>query len=340
MKKKQFCSNCMEDRTCTYNEGIKKETINGKEIEYVEKYYICDKCCSKIYGDFLDYNTKEANNKLRKKTGLITIGEIEELMSKYAIGKKPLSLVLGLGEITITRYLDGQNPTKENSELLKSVLDNSLLYEMFLIANKDKISNIAFKKSMGKAKQEELKSTKSILYNVSLYLLEREYEIDQLSIQKQLFFINGFSKHFLNKRLINDKAECWKYGPVYRDIYDAFSYYGYNKIDFDELTKDRIINLSDEEKKYIDAMIDAFGFYSGSILREMTHLTDPWIKARIGLNDNDNSNREIDNKDIDNYFQKICIDYDIKTYDDVKKYSEDLFKKAKINMMEKLNNDK
>lgn len=337
MNKIVFCSNCMDDRTCSYKESIKKEIISGKEIEYLEKYYICDECGSKIYGDLLDYNTKEANNKLREKTGLITINEIEEILKKYSIGKKPLSLVLGLGEITITRYLDGQNPTKDNSELLKDIFENPLLYEMFLIANRDKISDIAYKKSMGKAKQEELKSSKSKLYSISLYLLDKELEVDPLSMQKQLFFINGFSKYFLGKNIITEEAECWKYGPVYRDIYEAFSYYGYDKIDYEELTKGRDILLTEKEKIYIDAIIDAFGFYSSSILREMTHLTDPWKNARAGLEDCDKSNRKIDSKDVNNYFERICIEYDIKSYDDIKKYSKELFETARNNIMKKIN---
>ncbi len=335
----KYCDYCLKEVDCEYHERNKTEIIDNNKIDYKEKYYVCSKCGNEFYDDLFNYNVRIVNEKLRKVTGLITIEEIEEIINKYSIGKKPLSLVLGLGEITITRYLDGQNPTKENSDLLKGVLKNPLLYEMFLIANKDKITNVAFKKSMGKAKQEELKSNKSKLYSISLYLLDREIEVDPLSMQKQLYFINGFSKHHLGERVIKENAECWKYGPVYRDIYDAFSYYEYNKIDYEELRKDKEIDLTDKEKEYLDAMIDAFGFYSGSILREMTHLTDPWINARAGLNENTNSNRVIDNNDMEDYFEKVCLEYGIDSLSDIKKYSEDLFKKAKNNMMEKLNND-
>ena len=34
-------------------------------------------------------------------------------MSKYNIGKRPLSLLLDWGELTITRYLKGMPPKKE-----------------------------------------------------------------------------------------------------------------------------------------------------------------------------------------------------------------------------------
>ena len=332
--KKQFCDNCLEYRSCKYEEKKIKEKIDGIEIEYLEKYYICDNCGEKFYGDLYDYNVTTANEKLREKSGLITVGEIEEIINKYNIGKKPLSLVLGFGEITITRYLSGQNPTKDNSDLLKSILNNPFLYEMFLIGNKEKITKAAYKKSMGKTKQVELSNSHSKLYDVSLYILERLKEVDTLSLQKILYFTCGFSNVF-NGIIINDSSEAWIHGPVYREIYDAFSYYGYEKINYNELVKDRECNLTKEEKEYIDAIIDAFGFYSGPILREMTHMTDPWIESRKGLKDDEFSNRVIDNKCMEDYFKKVCVDYDIKTYDDIKKYSNKMFEKAKKELINK-----
>ena len=42
--------------------------------------------------------------------------DIERLMKLYNIGKAPLSLALGFGEVTITCYLAGQVPSKEYSD--------------------------------------------------------------------------------------------------------------------------------------------------------------------------------------------------------------------------------
>lgn len=326
----KYCDYCLKDVDCEYKERNKVEIIDGVRVEFLEKYYICPECGNEFYGDLHDYNIQTVNEKLRKSKEIITIKEIEKIIEKYNIGKKPLSLVLGLGEVTITRYLDGQNPTRENSEFLKNILNNPFLFEMYLLVNKDKISAVAYKKSMGKTKQEELTSSKSKLYNVSLYILKKEKEVDTLSLQKLLYFCSGFSKVFPSvKNLILDNSESWKYGPVYRDIYEAFSYYGYDKINFDELVKDRDFNLTEEEKKYVDSIIDAFGFYSGAVLREMTHMTDPWIESREGLENDAFSNRIIDNESIERYFKNVCEEYKISNYNDIKKYSDDMFKKVK-----------
>lgn len=43
-------------------------------------------------------------------------------MKIYKIGKEPLSLALGFGKITITRYLLGQVPSKECSDIIRKAL--------------------------------------------------------------------------------------------------------------------------------------------------------------------------------------------------------------------------
>ena len=332
---KRFCENCLKEVNCKYYERIKKETIDDLIIEFLEKYYICDECGEEFYDDLFDYNVNEANKKLREQTGLITVDEINQIMKKYDIGKKPLSLVLGLGEITLTRYLEGRNPTRANSDMMKMVLNNPLLYEMYLEVNRDKITKIAYKKSLGKAKQLELQEDKSKIYSTSLYIIGKEKELDTLELQKTLYFSNLLSMKLNKNKLFNDYSESWKYGPVYRDIYEAFSYYGSQKIDYEELVKDKEIDLTDEEKEFLDAIIDAFGYYNGRVLREMTHLTDPWIKSREGLKDDESSCRRIEEKDMEEYADKIIKEYNIKELKDIKKYSEALFEQAKKNLENK-----
>lgn len=132
--------------------------------------------------------------------------------------------------------------------------------------------------------------------------------------------------------MFDDIPKAWKYGPVYEEIYDCFSYYKSKRIDYSELLKDRELNLSDEEKEYLDIIIRDFGCYSGSILREMSYLTDPWVIARNGLKDDESSTRFIEEKDMNEYFEKISKKYNINTLDDISKYSSKLFKEAKSNL--------
>ena len=72
----------------------------------------------------------------KMKDRVITKKEIEEILIKYNIGKKPLSLVLGWGEVTIIRYLDGNIPDKLHSNVLFSIKNNPNLLLEYLEKNK------------------------------------------------------------------------------------------------------------------------------------------------------------------------------------------------------------
>lgn len=66
-------------------------------------------------------------------------------MELYNIGKAPLSIVLGFGEITITRYLLGQVPSKEYSNIIRNALSSPVYMEQKLLENKDRVALAAFK---------------------------------------------------------------------------------------------------------------------------------------------------------------------------------------------------
>ena len=63
----------------------------------------------------IDKNIKEVDEQYRAIEEIVTIEDIERLMKIYKIGKAPLSLALGFGEVTISRYLAGQIPSKNYS---------------------------------------------------------------------------------------------------------------------------------------------------------------------------------------------------------------------------------
>ena len=64
---------------------------------------------------------------------IITSDEIIQILEKYRIGKKPLAKLLGWGETTIIRYIEGDIPTKEYSIKLRTLLDNPEFYYDLLV---------------------------------------------------------------------------------------------------------------------------------------------------------------------------------------------------------------
>ena len=76
-------------------------------------------------------------------------------MKIYKIGKAPLSLALGFGEVTISRYLEGQVPSKEYSDIMKTTLSSPAYMKQKLMENRDKLTDAAYRKAFTTAESIE-----------------------------------------------------------------------------------------------------------------------------------------------------------------------------------------
>ena len=320
---KTFCEICNELVEYKIRKRIKEEMINNKIVSFNELYAICKKCNNEVYVEKLyDQNMLEYSEKVKEINGIITIKEIEEILNKYAIGKKPLSLVLGWGEVTIIRYLEGSTPEKAYSDILKKVLeDPNTLYEYL-------ITKVAYKKTLGKIMELKLTEDQSKIYLISKHIIAKMEDITPLALQKILYYIQGFSTYFFDNPIFNDNAEAWVHGPVYREIYDRFSYYRYNPISKNEFESyNEIDSLSEKELKLIDSVINNFGVYSGKTLEKMTHITIPWEEGRKELSEEEYSSNIIDTDTMKDYFTNIGKKYKMKDVSDISKYASSIFKK-------------
>lgn len=121
------------------------------------------------------------------------------------------------------------------------------------------------------------------------YFYEKNEKIDQMKLHKILFFTQKESFLKLGSPMFDEDFEGWKLGPVSREIrkyYDQIS----------ETTEDVFLNEKNEEivnsvyEKYID--VDSYH------LSYLTHLHYSWIKARIGLEKEENGSNIISKEDI------------------------------------------
>ena len=132
---KGFCEKCNELVEYTVKEIDDNVTIKGKEEAFKRLIGYCKKCGEEISSNEInDENLNRIDIAYRTKENIITTKEINEILNKYNIGKKPLSKLLGWGEVTLTRYLNGDVPSKVYSEQLYKVLNdkeymNSLIEE-------------------------------------------------------------------------------------------------------------------------------------------------------------------------------------------------------------------
>lgn len=327
-----FCEKCHDMVEYYIREKKMTKNIKGKEIEYIGKVAICSECESKIFvADIRDYNLKMLDSAFREKEGLISISEMELILDKYDIGKRPLSLLLGWGEGTLTRYLDGDIPTKQYSDTLKTILNDPKYMKKVLEENKDSITDVAYKRcsealmDIEKENSVTVKSEDKIDHVVK-YLLVSCSDITPLALQKLLYYAQGFFKAFTGEYLFHNNCEAWVHGPVYRSVYYKYKNYGYNPIEDNECDYTDI-ELAKIEKEILDSVIRNFGCYSGKVLEKMTHAEMPWSITRVGLRDDESSDRIIEKELITKYFEDIKLKHNMLNISDISDYSTDLFNK-------------
>lgn len=324
--KKEYCANCNEYREYEVKEVNKEININNQLIKFKGKEAYCIHCNEKIDVDeIMDYNNKKFQEAYKTLNDIITKEEIEIIMNEYDIGKRPLSLVLGLGEVTIARYFEGYIPSKENSKILKEILNDPKKYYLYLQSNKNKISNIAYKKSLSKVevllgiKDQNTKLEDKEIENVSKYI-ENKIDVSPKLLQKLLYYVQMFAAIFNDTTPFSSKCSAWNHGPVFGKIYYQYKEYGYHLI---EESEDENIELDPELKEVVDAVIKYFGIYGANTLEYFTHQEDPWIKA---IN---SENKIIEKSDIKEYGEKIIKEYNINSPKEIYKYSEAMFDKFK-----------
>lgn len=268
-------------------------------------------------------------DKILVKDKIITTKEIEEILEKYNIGKKPLSLVLGWGEVTIIRYLDGNVPDKLHSNVLFSIKNNPNLLLEYLEKNKKLITKLAYKKVKTRVEELEQKENKENIHLITKHIIAVLEDTTPLALQKILYYIDSFSLALLDRSIFEYSPEAWVHGPVYKNIYEEYSYYRFNSIDKTNFTKYLNIECLEEEIiTLIDEVIKCFGCYSGKVLEKMTHLSNSWIDTRGTLKSDEASNRIIDKNKMQEEFKDICKKYQIKNYQDISKFSNKLFRKV------------
>ena len=327
-KKELLCSKCRKRVSYHIFKQPAKALIKDIEIEYEEYYGICDECQSEIYVPGLDDRNEEIIEEVfREKKKLISISNIKKILEKYNVEKRPLSKLLGFGELTITRYIDGQLPSAKYSDILYEVLKDEQKMKEYVEANKDKVSMVAVNKVLRAIERCEVeKKYDNSAEKVALYIVSSGREITNLLLQKVLYYVKAISELFEGKSIIMEPCEAWKFGPVFPTVYEKYREFGKQEIEVN-LSKEYVNELlTEEERNIVDYVINTFGIYSAWFLKDLTHHEEPWIAARKGLSEDDASRNQMDENIIKKYFGKINERYNLKIATGVEAYINDMKK--------------
>ena len=139
------------------------------------------------------------------------------------------------------------------------------------------------------------------ILNVAEYIFREYYRvtgelIDEMKLQKLLYFSQRETLAILNKPLFNEEFEGWKYGPISREIRTVFTEDGMNAE-----TED----IKSDSKYIINNVILEYGALASWKLSELSHKEVSWLNSRRGSKEGENGNRKIKLEDIKEDAKKV-----------------------------------
>ena len=141
---KMYCPFCDKEHEISIIERETECLIKNESVKYIERVYHCDICDLEFSdGEINDSNLLNARDEYRKSHNLLTSKEIKEIREKYMLSQSDLALILGWGEVTITRYETKEIQNENYDLVLRKVKDDPYaLYDYYLM----NINNFTVKK--------------------------------------------------------------------------------------------------------------------------------------------------------------------------------------------------
>ncbi|MBP3568155.1 MAG: hypothetical protein J6K04_03215 [Lachnospiraceae bacterium] len=184
------------------------------------------------------------------------------MMQRYDIGKKPLSRLLGWGETTVMRYLDGVEPNQEFFRRMEELAENPWRYARVLEQNKEKLTDTAYRKTK-KAVYREIfcdRSTEAMQYVVAL----AEGDIAPYRVMTVLYYAQTCSVVLRGIPLFEEEAD---FSPgqamIYPRLYQMMKQYGIRVFNPD------ISSFSTEEQEYLKQVYLVLNGYSPNALKAL-----------------------------------------------------------------------
>ena len=324
---KVFCENCRKDVDYNIIEEQMIGTIKGETYTYTGKVAKCKECNSDIFVNSInDYNLKALYDVYREENGIISLEKVLGICEKYNISKRPLSLLLGWGEQTYSRYCNGDIPSKQYSDILNKIYESPVFYSELLENNKEKLpSEIAYKKSkeaVDKILEGNLNNESKINMVIN-YILNRCGDITPLALQKSLYYVQGFYYAFNDKFLFEEDCQAWAHGPVYPEVYFKYKHYKFDPIESKIEVSDTIFTSS--ELIIMENVVKHFCCYSGKVLEKFTHSEYPWLETRGEIPELESSTEIIKKEYIGKYFKDVKEKYNMINPNDIESYAKKMF---------------
>ena len=136
---KDFCPECEEMTTRRIEQRVENRTFRGEAMTLAVDVAVCNSCGRDILEPALDdVMLNRVYDEYRRRHGIITSTEIAQLVEQCGMSQRAFGRILGIGEITVHRYLHGQIPDGIHNTMLRALQDGVIRHR-FLAAQHDQL---------------------------------------------------------------------------------------------------------------------------------------------------------------------------------------------------------
>lgn len=139
------------------------------------------------------------------------------------------------------------------------------------------------------------------IMTIAQWFLSKADDITPKKLQKLVYYAESWNNALYDHPLISDSQfEAWAHGPVSKELYTRYHDYGWNPIPME--SKPKVDNKTED---LLESVWLTYGDKSANELEALTHMEEPWRKARRGLKDGEHGERPINRLDMKEYYRSI-----------------------------------
>ena len=139
------------------------------------------------------------------------------------------------------------------------------------------------------------------VFDVAAYILEKSDPMTTWKLQKLVYYCQAWSLVWDGDQMFNEEIEAWANGPVCPVLY------GMHRGEFriEELPRGNARVLTKDQSETVDAVLRAYGNRSPQWLSDLTHMEDPWRKARRGIPKGQRGDSVISKESMAEYYESL-----------------------------------
>ena len=151
---------------------------------------------------------------------------------------------------------------------------------------------------------EDVVAYPSVL-DVACYILKKKGPMTTWKLQKLVYYCQAWSLVWDDDQLFPEEIEAWANGPVVRDLYTHHR--GQFRVSCEQFLFSGADpeGLNGEQRDTVDIVLREYGGRSPQWLSDLTHMEDPWLKARKGVTEGARARIIVPKEDLAEYYGSL-----------------------------------